>query len=250
MGPMAKKVISRTTDGVLLGVSSKGIYLRVGEKQVVFLSSEDFRGPLTVNVSVLKQSLQTVSPGKGCQISSGKIVIPGAGIEILADNCPIWQTPIRPQPKSQIERRSILKSFISGIPNWLETQYRWGFSIQKASKLLGKGEGLTPFGDDIIIGVLLCLNRWGDSLKPGKDVKEFNKHIVQAAYRKTTTLSANLVECSSQGQADERLIRAIDYLMSANANPDTIRDDLLEWGYSSGLGVLTGMAMAIEHSDP
>ena len=222
IGPIADKALSVTTDGVVMGVSSRGIYLCISADQVVYLSSENFRGPLTVNVPLLQPSLRTVSPGLGCQVTPGKILIPAARIEILADNCPLWQPPLRPQPKPQAEQHRILEAFTAGIPGWRETQDRWNFSIQEAADLLGQGEGLTPFGDDILIGLLLCLNRWGDILEPGVDLLAFSRHIIESAYRKTTTLSANLIASAARGQAEERLIRACDHLMSAHGDPHHI----------------------------
>ena len=74
--------------------------------------------------------------------------------------------------------------------------------------LLGMGAGLTPSGDDILLGLLLALTRWGDVLAPGWDAPAFTRALLTLAYAKTTTLSANLIECASQGQADERLVTA------------------------------------------
>jgi hypothetical protein len=72
--------------------------------------------------------------------------------------------------------------------------------------------------------------------------------VVEAAYRDTTTLSANLIECAALGLADERLIQANDYLAVGNFQLPEISSGLLSWGNSSGVDALVGMIAAFVHS--
>jgi hypothetical protein len=113
------------------------------------------------------------------------------------------------------------------------------------SPLLGLGGGLTPTGDDILLGMLLALNRWRPVLAPGLDISSLNRNILGRAYQSTTIISANLIECAARGQADERLVTALDSLMTGTSSPSTIAALLASWGSSSGLDALCGMALAI-----
>jgi hypothetical protein len=115
--------------------------------------------------------------------------------------------------------------------------------------LLGMGAGLTPSGDDLALGFLLALNRWGGVLAPGLDLKSLNLEIVQGAYERTTTLSANLIDCASQGQADERLILGLDGLLSEAYGPAICAASLAGWGNSSGVDALVGMGLAMSCQD-
>ena len=108
--------------------------------------------------------------------------------------------------------------------------------------LLGVGEGLTPSGDDYVSGVFLSLNRWRDVLIPNEDLVSLNQQVVETAYQATTTLSANLIECAAMGQSDERLIKAIDYLICGGAQKDAVVIDLINWGSSSGVDTFAGIA--------
>ncbi len=110
---------------------------------------------------------------------------------------------------------------------------------------LGLGAGLTPSGDDMILGLLLAYRRWGTVLKTAFDLAKLNDRLNQAASQKTTLLSANLITCASQGQADERLIHALDGIMVGSPAPDQCAQDLANWGNSSGCDALVGMALAI-----
>ena len=65
----------------------------------------------------------------------------------------------------------------------------------------------------------------------------------QKARIQTTHLSANLIECAIQGQADQRLMNALDGLMTTE-NALAWIDGLLTWGNSSGMDALAGMILA------
>lgn len=109
---------------------------------------------------------------------------------------------------------------------------------------LGLGQGLTPSGDDLIIGYLLTINRYRQ-LCPWISRLEFNSTIIATAYQRTTNLSANLIECAASGQADERLVNALDEFMSPLSGLDPRLSQLKNWGSSSGLDAWVGMMLAL-----
>ena len=117
--------------------------------------------------------------------------------------------------------------------------------MRAVPSFLGAGSGLTPSGDDFLTGLLLAMNRWEAVLWPADNLGETNHLVVESAYRKTTRLSANLIELATLGQGDERLIDMVDQLMSdAPFEPATVLD-LLDWGSSSGMDAFVGMAVAL-----
>jgi hypothetical protein len=63
-------------------------------------------------------------------------------------------------------------------------------------------------------------------------------------------LSANLIECAASGKADERLIDALDGIMTGSPGPEECATLLLSWGNSSGGDSLAGMALALSLLDP
>jgi hypothetical protein len=112
-------------------------------------------------------------------------------------------------------------------------------------QLLGCGRGLTPSGDDLVLGLLLVANRWGGGGLQGEMLARLNAEMVAAARQRTTTLSARLIECAAQGEADERLLAAADFLFSGAGDEGKVLDDLLTWGASSGMDALVGMAVGV-----
>lgn len=133
-------------------------------------------------------------------------------------------------------QRSAVKSIASPLRQ---------FDPHAFSVLLGLGRGLTPTGDDILLGLLLALSRWRPVLATRVDVGSLDRDILVQAYQRTTTLSANLVECAARGQADERLVTALDGLMTGARTPTETAALLASWGSSSGFDALCGMALAI-----
>jgi hypothetical protein len=113
------------------------------------------------------------------------------------------------------------------------------------SLLLGKGRGLTPSGDDVVIGLLLAINRWQAASWEAEHLARFNRAVVEAAYGKTTRLSANLIECAARGEADERLIGLVDGVFGGAPDQATCAAYMLGWGGSSGIDALVGIALAV-----
>ena len=101
---------------------------------------------------------------------------------------------------------------------------------------------MTASGDDFLIGFLLWLNRWATSVPW---LQALNEVMAADAYEKTTTLSANLIECAMRGEGDERLTAMADSLAVGKPAVETCLGPLRGWGASSGGDALVGMATAL-----
>lgn len=127
-----------------------------------------------------------------------------------------------------------------------ETSIGWETHLAEALvPFIGLGGGLTPSGDDLTLGFLLAVNRWGERLFPCLKIDELNQAILERVDSQTTSLSISLVRCAAVGQADERLISALDGLMTGTEDISTIERTLRSWGNSSGIDALVGMATVI-----
>lgn len=288
IGSVAGDVLDSENTAMLFCNTSRGIFLLFKNNRMIFLSFENFRGPLTANLSGEKQVFSNLSRKETIIISRHGIHFPDSGIRISTANAKVWD-PSLPAEKSvhQEERNNLIRQLALdvyqskgevGMSRMLPTlvgnnqgeanlnkQFKglrikidktrnqlsdrdWIRLTETLLPLLGMGSGLTPSGDDFIIGLLLSINRWGSVLLPGDDLSILNKNLVEAAYRDTTTLSANLIECAALGLADERLIQANDYLAVGNYQLPEISSGLLNWGNSSGVDALVGMITAFDHS--
>ena len=216
---------------------------------MVFLSTETWNGPLTIRVPGV--ALRTLSQGDRAATAPGSILFPGLHIHFPAATC--WQAPPRPEgllPPAEREARlervtSLLEAkwpekpvelFEAHLPA-IRAAVSRGQAVELAdalAELLGLGAGLTPAGDDLACGALLGLARWGNALAPTIDLDAVADALLPQAWKRTTALSASLVECAAHGQADERLLMALDGLITGQPAADECAALLAAYGSSSG----------------
>ncbi|MEJ2749006.1 MAG: DUF2877 domain-containing protein, partial [Anaerolineae bacterium] len=90
----------------------------------------------------------------------------------------------------------------------------------------GRGGGLTPVGDDVLLGVLYGLWVW----QPRRDWMEM---MVETAVPRTTTLSANFLRAAAAGEA----VWQWHELVNGRAHAVT---PILSIGHSSGSDAWAG----------
>lgn len=232
IGYVALKAISVSPTASVVGVTSRGIFLRTPSNQILFISYEPHRGPLTINTDHKIKSV-----GLSVQIIDSHLFIGDAAIYLDAAN--LWQPDPLPSTLVPLPTRiATLQHFLNRATTLRPTSNLQPLSsnLQSLISNLGLGTGLTPSHDDLVIGFLLTLNRYGHY--------PYNDLIIKEAYVRTTTLSANLIECAAQGLADERLIRVVDCIFSGEKN-DRALDEMLGWGESSGFNALIGINIAV-----
>jgi len=278
------EVLSTENIAAVFSITSRGIFLRFNNNRMIFLSFENYRGPLTANLSGISQQFSSCSSGETVSTSRHGIRFSDSDISISTSNAKAWnpllpiETPLHTDERINLIRQLALNVYRSksdvgmskmlpalvgfnredsnqdnqfkGIRNEIYkikdhlTQGDLISLFQTIQLFLGMGSGLTPSGDDFIMGLLLSLNRWESVLQPGKDLSILNKNVIEAAYRDTTTLSANLIESAALGLADERLIQAVDFLAVGKVHQAEILPGFLNWGNSSGIDALVGMITA------
>lgn len=282
IGIIAHTKLAKETEASVMGITSRGLFLLLSSGWVLFLSPDIYRGPLTLNFSSGTDDFSFLSSGLPARVYPDHIAIPDQRLVIHTGQAAPWQAPPLPTvvlPLSQRKLKlalvarqllarhsgsdfSVLIPVVLGFEETDKAQGNPVYPLVKRLQLalregrlapiadcleatLGLGAGLTPSGDDLTAGILLALTRWGHILAPDLKIKTLAEDVVQRAYRKTTTLAANLIECASQGQANERLILALDGILSGHADAPTCADYLAGWGHTSGLDALTGMALAM-----
>jgi hypothetical protein len=287
IGSIALEALSDYRDAYVFGKTSKGVFIKTSGRWLVFLSFEQFRGPLTITFDRFNPSLDLIAVGSPVRFSPLSIFLPDLGFSVSTAGSQVW-LPANPSinPLGAPRRYENLVSIAEVIAS-KKMEVGLGRSIapllgrantqpphpiidgvtwadikrlqmcigddypplsQQLSTWLGTGPGLTPSADDFIIGLLLTLNRWHIPLIPSDRLHQLNLRIVKDAYEKTTTLSANLIDCAVQGLADERLICALDWIVTGVDREPEIIAHLLEWGNSSGVDAFAGMVVALSAS--
>jgi hypothetical protein len=265
-----------------MGKTSRGLFLWLSSGGVIFLSLEPYRGPLTLNLPGHENAFHDPQVGSIVRCTPKNIHFPQANLSIGISEANTWQAPpiqmLVPSPTfirsqmvsvvSLVAQRRPQTGFIGLLPAVLdkaekpglqdEFYYRLLIQLQEACStkqteaildalgdFLGLGTGLTPSGDDLITGFLLALNRWGPQLSHRIDTEFLNQEILKRAHHATSTLSTSLIECATLGQADERLILALDGLVTGVPQVESWVAALAGWGSSSGYDALVGMALCL-----
>lgn len=270
IGHVAHETLKTETYANVWGHTSKGFFAVTGNKMVLFISHQTFKGPLTININVKIPSRQALSHDTHLLLSPNQIRFSQSALEIrINPQTHIWTPMILNKLDFNLEAliiRSDLieRKLITQLSNQhqaQENQTKINNNLKSAlfsrnknsiyetlSNLLGCGEGLTPSGDDFICGFLLAAHAWKEILFPGFALQKTIGKIVDVAGEKTTTLSANLITCAASGSVDERIIRCVKWLNSGDHSAAFIMKELLSYGSSSGLDTLAGMLTFIQSS--
>jgi hypothetical protein len=283
-GLLAQEILESEIAAVVIGSTSRGLFLLTPSNRVLFLSYESWRSPLTINLNNHHPLLKKMSTGAKAQITPAAVDISAAGILIDLSHSTVWQVPPVPPSDTSIEQQQerlletgaalikqssagfapLLANFLGladrcaldpsqqailvGIHQLQQSLYLSDINLatEQARSLLGYGRGLTPSGDDLITGLLLAINRWPHHLPDDRRRTTLNDRLVKHAYTHTTSLSANIIAAAVRAQADERLIGALDALFTSRLQPAQAARLLLSYGSSSGIDAYLGMVLAIK----
>ena len=112
-----------------------------------------------------------------------------------------------------------------------------------ASQLAGLGVGLTPSGDDIIMGAIYAA--W--IIHPFDVVRVIAQEIANAAAPLTTSISAAWLKAAGRGEAGSLWHEFFDALVSSNhAQIEESMDNILAVGETSGTDALAGFIGVFE----
>lgn len=142
---------------------------------------------------------------------------------------------------------------------WRSILYMWVCNrlTHGLSRLIGLGIGLTPTGDDILVGILgglEVLKRIVTADNVGSNDIRATLDQLRAAIRKEAPGRTNLASCQALCSATEgRFCEALLHLLDALCQPGTTTHEILSraqsvlcLGHTSGLDLLTGVIAAFE----
>jgi hypothetical protein len=118
-----------------------------------------------------------------------------------------------------------------------------GFVQSAAHQLAGLGGGLTPAGDDFLLGAMVAL--W--ATRPEEVVRSLVEAIVAAALPRTTRLSAAYLAAAGRGEVSllwHKLLAAI--AAAEEGGVKAAGRAILRTGHSSGADMLAGFCLMVE----
>ena len=130
---------------------------------------------------------------------------------------------------------------VPALARWLEDALagRDASASRPVADLLGAGRGLTPSGDDCIVGVLVALHALGERGVGALTADAVARHAPQ----RTSRLSAAHLDAACAGEAIEPVHAAAEAI-AGNASPAPVLDTLQKYGHGSGFDALAGVLVA------
>jgi hypothetical protein len=116
-------------------------------------------------------------------------------------------------------------------------------ALPHVERLVGWGEGLTPAGDDVLVGWCAALYALaGDAVDRRRFLRDFSVAIV-ARTRRTTPIAAHYLRLAAQGHFNADVTRSRDALLCAHdlACVAGALDGALGVGATSGADMVTGL---------
>jgi hypothetical protein len=131
----------------------------------------------------------------------------------------------QPLPVGRVVGVAVARLRVSGGPGSID-----------AAGLVGRGDGLTPYGDDVLCG-WLAVHRAAGLATPEVD------DVVRSLAQTTTLLSATLLDCAMHGEVIPEFAAWLAALGTADEEP--LAAALAGVGHTSGRGLLEGALRAL-----
>lgn len=109
-------------------------------------------------------------------------------------------------------------------------------------RVLGRGSGLTPFGDDVVCGLLATLLASDDPCAPA-----LRGEARRQAPGRTTSLSATLLHRAGEGDVLPAFAQVVTALVHRPHDLEARVARLRGVGHTSGAGMLLGLRLALDH---
>ncbi|WP_083402182.1 DUF2877 domain-containing protein [Bacillus sp. MUM 116] len=147
------------------------------------------------------------------------------------------QTPFEKEMSNLLEKRTNLL-FSELLKNQMPN------ALQHAVSLIGLGPGLTPSGDDFLVGLFTILNMRNSPFKPDNF---FCEEVVKKAKSLTNDISFMALKKASRGQVRESIIALVQSLINGKENELILSlKNVLNIGSSSGTDIALGLICGLE----
>jgi len=179
-------------------------------------------------------------------ISESTVWQPQPNWVALRAKYPIWRKVILQIEKVALSKRLAnagMETAVSDHLHQIEKQLIDALTMQNfddfkttVSKIAGLGSGLTPAGDDFLVGVLYGLF----ATCSANVVQSWAEMVVETAVPRTTTLSAAWLNAAARGEAVAAWHELGEQLVVRGGEWETAVHRILAIGHSSGADALAG----------
>jgi hypothetical protein len=229
-----------------LGATSAALYLQVaGEPGVVALLAHDaIRLPCALLLATTRAELPLTSLG------------PALGTPVVGDGKIAWTAPagpvvvraVREWAPARARCGTVVASAVTALRGRLPAPGALGIDVEPVSRLtdnpaqavarlLGRGPGLTPAGDDVLAGFLVGARAFG------LDARRVRAATAALAPARTTALSAALLWHAGRGECIDE-VAAVVAALTDHQHAEPALGRLLAVGHTSGAALAVGLGAA------
>lgn len=235
LGPGALRALHEGASGSVELAFGAGGYVRLGEHRVLLAPARSPLGPLSILVAGLARG--DLVPGEPARVAAGALVVGALRIELKS-------AAEAPAPRAHAlvpGWRGALAAALGVVPaapaalgDGLDALAS-GDIAAAVAQLAGRGEGLTPAGDDALAGYAAWRWAQGDP--------------VALPARRCAALGREYLRCAERGELAQPAALVLEAIRAAEPRRAARRARLLAgWGASSGAALLWGMAAGAAES--
>jgi Protein of unknown function (DUF2877) len=231
-----------------LGTTQATAYLAIpGQPGVLAVLAHDaVRLPcgLVLATTGAELPLTALVPGEGDRAAG---VVGDGTVSWTGPAGPVVVTAVREWAPARAARAALSARTLSEVralvPRGADDELAAGLRAGAVGRLLGRGPGLTPAGDDLLAGYLVGAHAFGLEAHGIRDA------VARLAPGATTALSAALLWHAGRGECIDE-VAAFAGALAGRGEPRRAVERLLAVGHTSGAALAHGVLVAAESSEP
>jgi hypothetical protein len=259
-GPLAAQALAREARGSVVSTHRRAVNLLFDDGCVVAV--------LPAGSTLHPWALATrfdpslVQQGEAVRVS-GKVLVAGS-LTVALDRLVPVDLRVRSRPLQQpSEANRYLVEFARSTPGEDPFDHRLsavvrafseGGDARGSASLVGLGVGLTPSGDDVLVGALAALDLVSECSPAAMPLRrELVAALPVPLEARTTRLSAQMLRAAADGLYAEPVLDLLHALAGEGASPAHVEHTaaaLARLGHRSGRDMLLGIAAALSRTIP
>ena len=259
----ADLLVGEPVAATVLGVHAPALYLDVAGRVLPVVTPDAVPLPTALRLTSAGGAMAWgVSAGDVVTVGGGRVVLPGQDLvsartwrPARVRRVPASARPIPPAlthgegARSGEDREWLVDGIRTLFPRHecasgrsddrFRTHGEEGAVTSGVAALVGRGQGLTPSGDDALAGALLVAHALGRSAPLA--------HAVRARLHATTAVSAALLDAAVDGFAARDVVALVDAALAGDdAGVGALLPRVLALGHTSGRDLVTGVRAALD----
>lgn len=233
--PALRRRLESPGTGSVIHAGTQALYIRFGDRVIGIAARGAVQVPAAISTAL--PVLPEVAVGTPAEVRDGTLYV--AGLAVSVDRLVPTALP-RLKPTATLGTLPDLTAVLDQLPLRALLALAAGDAVA-VPELLGRGDGLTPVGDDVIAGWLVTTRALAGDIGPVARAVREHQH-------RTTTLSATLLADAAEGETIPEF-RALLLALAAAGDIATAVTRLVAVGHTSGAGMLLGADLALPNPE-